>query len=129
MIDNYFKVCADEIRTHKKVCPKFGHTSKFSFLGVFMSNNGGNLTIQYNLRWSEELKNKIAESAKAHNRSMNADIVARLEKSFEEGNDNKDSFNQLMNEFVQLFLELKNNQSEMIELKRKVDALEKKTPD
>lgn len=79
----YFKVCADEIRTHKKVCPNFGHTSKFSFLGVFMSNNGGNLTIQYNLRWSEELKNKIAESAKAHNRSMNADIVARLEKSFE----------------------------------------------
>lgn len=94
-----------------------------------MNNNGGHLTIQYNLRWSEELKNKIAESAKAHNRSMNADIVARLEKSFEEGNDNKDSFNQLMNEFVQLFLELKNNQSEMIELKRKVDALEKKTPD
>ena len=48
-----------------------------------MSNNGGHLTIQYNLRWPEELKNKIAESAKAHNRSMNADIVARLEKSFE----------------------------------------------
>lgn len=48
-----------------------------------MSKNGGHLTIQYNLRWSEELKEKISQSAKEHNRSMNADIVARLEKSFE----------------------------------------------
>lgn len=37
---------------------------------------------QYKLRWSSELREKIAESAKAHNRSMNADIVARLEQSF-----------------------------------------------
>ena len=35
------------------------------------------------MRWSEELKEKIAQSAKEHNRSMNADIVARLEESFE----------------------------------------------
>lgn len=47
-----------------------------------MSKSGGNLTIQYNLRWPEELRDKIAESAKAHNRSMNADIVARLQESF-----------------------------------------------
>lgn len=37
---------------------------------------------QYKLRLSEELRDKIKESAKAHNRSMNADIVARLESSF-----------------------------------------------
>lgn len=37
---------------------------------------------QYKLRWSEELRDKIQESAKQHNRSMNADIVARLEQSF-----------------------------------------------
>ena len=36
---------------------------------------------QYKLRWSEELREKIAQSAKKHNRSMNADIVARLEQS------------------------------------------------
>lgn len=48
-----------------------------------MSKSGGNLTTQYNLRWPDELKEKIAQSAKEHNRSMNADIVARLEKSFE----------------------------------------------
>lgn len=47
-----------------------------------MSKNSGHLTIQYNLRWSEELKEKIAQSAKEHNRSMNADIVHRLEQSF-----------------------------------------------
>ncbi|WP_180047441.1 MULTISPECIES: Arc family DNA-binding protein [unclassified Acinetobacter] len=47
-----------------------------------MSKSGGNLTTQYNLRWSDELKEKIAQSAKEHNRSMNADIVARLEQSF-----------------------------------------------
>lgn len=45
------------------------------------------LGIAYNLRLPPELKERIAESAKAHNRSMNADIVARLEKSFD--NDNK----------------------------------------
>lgn len=49
-----------------------------------MSKSGGNLTTQYNLRWPDELKEKIAQSAKEHNRSMNADIVARLEKSFED---------------------------------------------
>lgn len=49
---------------------------------ISMSKNGGHLTIQYNLRWTEELRDKVAKSAKAYNRSMNADIVARLEQSF-----------------------------------------------
>lgn len=52
-----------------------------------MSKNGGHLTIQYNLRWTAELRDKVAKSAKAYNRSMNADIVARLEKSFEQESD------------------------------------------
>lgn len=55
----------------------------FPLKNICMSNNGGNLTTQYNLRWSDDLKEKIAQSAKEHNRSMNSDIVARLEKSFE----------------------------------------------
>ncbi len=41
-------------------------------------------TVQYQLRLPEELRNTIRESAKNHNRSMNADIVARLEASFAE---------------------------------------------
>ena len=44
---------------------------------------------QYKLRWSEDLRQKIAQSAKEHNRSMNADIVARLEDSFKESDDPK----------------------------------------
>lgn len=39
-------------------------------------------TVQYQLRLPEELRDEIKESAKTHNRSMNADIVARLEQSF-----------------------------------------------
>lgn len=45
--------------------------------------SSGHLHPQYNLRWPEELRQKVALSAKEHNRSMNADIVARLEQSFE----------------------------------------------
>lgn len=44
---------------------------------------GKHLGVAYNLRLPQELKDKIAESAKELNRSMNADIVARLEESFE----------------------------------------------
>tara|TARA_B100001179_G_C18505326_1_gene366115 strand:+ start:334 stop:615 length:282 start_codon:yes stop_codon:yes gene_type:complete len=39
-------------------------------------------TVQYQLRLPEELRDTIRHSAKEHNRSMNADIVARLEASF-----------------------------------------------
>lgn len=48
-----------------------------------MSNNGGHNTIQYNLRWSEEMRDKIAAAAKENTRSMNQEIIARLEQSFE----------------------------------------------
>lgn len=40
------------------------------------------LGVEYKVRMPQELKDKIAESAKELNRSMNADIVARLEDSF-----------------------------------------------
>lgn len=45
---------------------------------------GRNLAdVEYKMRMTHDLKEKIVESAKTHNRSMNADIVARLEQSFE----------------------------------------------
>lgn len=44
---------------------------------------GKHLGVAYNLRLPQELKDKIAKSSKELNRSMNADIVARLEQSFE----------------------------------------------
>jgi len=37
---------------------------------------------QYKLRWSEDLRNKIADAAKSNNRSINAEITTRLEESF-----------------------------------------------
>lgn len=37
---------------------------------------------QYKLRWPEDLRDKIMESAKNNNRSINAEICARLEQSF-----------------------------------------------
>lgn len=43
---------------------------------------GRNLGAEYKMRMSTELKQKISESAKELNRTMNADIVARLEESF-----------------------------------------------
>lgn len=46
--------------------------------------SSGHLNAQYNLRLPDELKQKIAHSSKELNRSMNADIVARLEESFEQ---------------------------------------------
>lgn len=46
-----------------------------------MSNNPKHVTVR--LRVPPELRDKIAASSEQYNRSMNADMVARLEKSFE----------------------------------------------
>lgn len=44
---------------------------------------GRNLAdVEYKMRMTQDLKDKIVESAKKHNRSMNAEIVHRLEESF-----------------------------------------------
>ncbi|AWL27153.1 Arc family DNA-binding protein (plasmid) [Acinetobacter defluvii] len=43
----------------------------------------GNLAnVEYKMRMTQNLKDKIIESGKEHNRSMNAEIIHRLEKSF-----------------------------------------------
>lgn len=39
---------------------------------------------KYVVRFPDGMRDRIAEEAKKNNRSMNAEIVARLEKSFEE---------------------------------------------
>lgn len=43
-------------------------------------------TVQYQLRLDEKLRDKIKASAKFHNRSMNADIVDRLQETFIQDN-------------------------------------------
>ena len=44
---------------------------------------------QYKLRWSEELRDKVVESAKLNSRSINAEICTRLEESFEKTDQNE----------------------------------------
>lgn len=41
---------------------------------------------QYKLRWNEELRDKVMISAKENNRSINQEIIARLEQSFTDKN-------------------------------------------
>lgn len=41
---------------------------------------------QYKLRWNEELRDKVMVSAKENNRSINQEIIARLEQSFTDKN-------------------------------------------
>jgi len=70
-----------------------------------MSNQENHIIVR--LRISPELRDQIADSAKTHNRSMSADMVARLEKSF-----NSDGINP--NELI----------SEVIGLNKLVDRLD-----
>ena len=55
---------------------------------------------QYKLRWSEELRDKVVESAKQHSRSINAEICTRLEESF----NSPDTTKQLLEDVVMLTL-------------------------
>ncbi|WP_151956112.1 Arc family DNA-binding protein [Acinetobacter guillouiae] len=47
---------------------------------------------QYKLRWHEDLRDKVMQSAKEQNRSINAEIIARLEKSFEPDANPRETF-------------------------------------
>lgn len=47
-----------------------------------MSTSSENPTTQYNLRWPEDLKEKVIDASKENTRSINQEILARLENSF-----------------------------------------------
>lgn len=47
-----------------------------------MNAGTGRASDQFNLRLPDGMRDRIAEAAKASGRSMNAEIVARLESSF-----------------------------------------------
>ena len=74
---------------------------------------GRNLGVEYKMRMSQELKDKIAESAKELNRSMNADIVARLEQSFEKPITSEHEINDLR-ELLKQSIENNNKYFQMI---------------
>lgn len=67
---------------------------------------------QYKLRLPERLRDKIKESASTHNRSMNADIVARLEDSFS-GVTNVNEFNEKLQEMAGELIALSTENREM----------------
>lgn len=67
---------------------------------------------QYKLRLPEELRDKIKESASTHNRSMNADIVARLEDSFA-GVTNANEFSEKLQEMAGELVALSTENREM----------------
>ncbi|MGA6101737.1 Arc family DNA-binding protein [Psychrobacter pocilloporae] len=67
---------------------------------------------QYKLRLPERLRDKIKESASTHNRSMNADIVARLEDSFA-GVTNVNEFNEKLQEMAGELIALSTENREM----------------
>ncbi|HHW53352.1 MAG TPA: Arc family DNA-binding protein [Acinetobacter towneri] len=74
---------------------------------------GKHLGVAYNLRLPPELKDKIAASAKELNRSMNADIVARLEQSFEKNISSEHEINDLR-ELLQQSMETNKKYFQMI---------------
>lgn len=45
--------------------------------------SGTNNTVQYNLRITETMRTRLKESAQENERTLNAEIVSRLEKSYE----------------------------------------------
>lgn len=77
---------------------------------------------QYKLRLPPELKEKIVASSKAHNRSMNADIVARLEQTFSDFDDA--SFQLRLKEAVE---HQKKMDSMLAEIMQEIQALKKPT--
>ena len=84
----------------------------------FMSEN--QKEPQYKLRWSEELRDKIMNSAKEQNRSINAEICARLEQSFEQDQPSNDrAFALAMN---MLFSIIKKNKDVAFELPDDIDG-------
>ncbi len=86
------------------------------------------LGVEYKVRMPQELKDKIAESAKELNRSMNADIVARLEQTFNDPliNDPQsmiDRFDKVISIIEQQEKTIKNQDQTITTLKNMLDEL------
>ena len=76
---------------------------------------------QHKLRMPPELKEKLFESAKKHTRSLNAEIVHRLEESFTIVQDAKDSQQRLIESTLELQSTFKANldlQNKLIEVNK-----------
>lgn len=63
---------------------------------------GQHLNVDFKIRLPHNLKDKIRASADEHNRTMTADIVARLEQSFEKSSDQNELLTQILAEIQSL---------------------------
>lgn len=70
---------------------------------------------QLKIRLPLELKDKITESASEFGRSINADVVARLEGSFKENSYSEEEFDNSINKFLSGFFIAGANMQRMIE--------------
>lgn len=80
------------------VKPQNGVIINFIFGEYFMSEESNIVTLK--VRVTPEFRERIVETAKTNNRSMNQEIVARLEESF----DNKDIGQEFFQKNLHLFL-------------------------
>ena len=78
---------------------------------------------QYKLRWNEELRDKVMVSAKENNRSINQEIISRLEQSFTDKNIAEEEVVALTSQVRQLL-----NRIEGGKLQPIVQPLKKKAP-
>lgn len=53
-------------------------------------------TVQYQLRLTETMRNRLKQSAKENERTLNAEIVARLENSYKQSKNDLDIFMSLL---------------------------------
>lgn len=67
---------------------------------IYMSDNPKHVTVR--LRVPPELRDKIASSAEQYNRSMNADMVSRLEQSFEQIQSQENELSDLKNQMQRM---------------------------
>lgn len=70
---------------------------------------------QYKLRWNEDLRDKVMNSAKANNRSINQEIIVRLEESFNKNpsNTNLAELIALQEETIEYMKQLHNQNAEL----------------
>lgn len=70
---------------------------------------------QYKLRWNDDLRDKVMNAAKANNRSINQEIIVRLEESFKKNTPNTDLADliALQEETIEYMKQLHNQNAEL----------------
>lgn len=97
------------------------------FWVAFMSDED-NKVVTLKVRVTPEFRELITDTAKANNRSMNAEIVDRLEKSFNQSSDTANELDIFINVLERLVpgMEVNSTSNFLVEL---INARKKQNPD